>query len=150
MTRETIIYELEKYFDIKELVCDHIYAEWGQSSWRFLDTDYLHTLLVIRKDILVAPMYCNTISATQRGMRCNCCKLVKDKKSVYVSSHILGKAGDFTVSGMTAEQARQKIKANADLLPCNIRMERDVSWLHIDVIKQDGTTQKVYEFKDKK
>ena len=58
----------------------------------------------------------------------------------------VGKAGDFTITGMTAEQARQAIKKNASLLPCNIRMEKAVSWLHFDVLPQYEVTEKVYEF----
>jgi uncharacterized protein YcbK (DUF882 family) len=73
--------------------------------------------------------------------------LVKSKQSVYLSAHILGKAGDFTVSGMSAEEARQKIKASALMLPCNVRIEGGVSWLHIDTLPQSGITQKVYEFR---
>ena len=53
---------------------------------------------------------------------------------------------EFTVTGMTAEQARQKIKANANLLPCAIRIEKGVTWLHFDVRPQDGFIGKVYEF----
>ena len=75
------------------------------------------------------------------------CPMVKGKTAVYLSSHILGKAGDFTIQGMTAEQARQSIKNNAGLLPCNIRVEGGVTWLHFDVLPQAGITQKVYEFK---
>jgi hypothetical protein len=71
---------------------------------------------------------------------------VKDKQHVYLSSHIFGKAGDFTVKGLTAQQARSRIRQNAHLLPCNIRMEDGVSWLHFDVLPQFGVTQKVYEF----
>lgn len=147
MTRQQIITEVKKYFKIEELVCNHIYDKWKDVAWQFLDTDYLHALLVIRKDILKSPMTCNHDSAKQRGMRCNRCELVRHKPSVYLSAHILGKAGDFTVSRMTAEEARQKIKSNAHLLPCNIRIEGGVSWLHIDVLPQSGVTQKVYEFK---
>ena len=147
MNRNQIITEIEKYFSVKELVCNHTYAKWGENSWQFLDTDFLHTLLVIRRDILKSGMVCNDDNATQRGLRCNRCDLVKSKQSVYLSAHILGKAGDFTVSGMTAEQARQKIKASALMLPCNIRIEGGVSWLHIDVLPQSGITQKVYEFR---
>ena len=55
--------------------------------------------------------------------------------------------GDFTIQGRTAEQARQSIKNNAGLLPCNIRVEGGVTWLHFDVLPQAGITQKVYEFK---
>lgn len=149
MTRTEILSEVKKYFDIQELVCDHTLRRWGENAWQFLDTDFLHCLLIIRRDILRRPMFCNDhASGThQRGLRCNRCQIVSGKTTVYLSSHLLGKAGDFTISGMTAEQARQAIKANADLFPCNIRIEGGVSWLHFDVLPQSGITQKVYEFK---
>lgn len=146
MKRETILRNVRKFFDIDELVCNHTVAEWGDRAWQFLDTDYLHALLIIRRDILKTPMWCNSSALHQRGLRCNLCELVKNKKSVYLSAHILGKAGDFTVEGMTAEVARTLIKANAHLLPCNIRLEGGVSWLHIDVLPQEGVIAKVYEF----
>ena len=141
--------EIKKFFDIDELVCDHTKKKWGESAWQFLDTDYLHTLLIVRRDILDKPMYCNNHSAGsyQRGLRCNMCSLVKQKTACYLSQHIFGKAGDFTVKGMTAEDARTAIKKAANLLPVNIRMEKGVSWLHIDVMPQTGVTDKVYEFK---
>lgn len=147
MDRNKIIIELKKYFKASELVCNHIYDKWNDSAWQFLDTDYLHALLVIRRDILKAGMVCNNNAMKQRGMRCNRCEIVRHKPSVYISAHILGKGGDFSVTGMTAEQARQKIKANAHLLPCPIRIEEGVTWLHFDVRPQDGFVGKVYGFK---
>lgn len=146
MKRNEIITEIGKFFTIEELVCDHTLAKWGEKSWQFLDTAYLHNLLVIRRDILQLPMICNHDEAHQRGLRCNRCELVKDKSSVYLSSHVLGKAGDFTVQGITAQEARSRIRNNAHLLPYPLRMEGGVSWLHIDVLPQYGVTQKVYEF----
>lgn len=145
-TRDEIIRELHRYFQVRELVCDHTFSKWGERSWQFLDTDWLHSLLIIRRDILQAPMVCNDGAATQRGLRCNRCELVRGKDSVYLSSHILGKAGDFTVKGMTAQEARTRIKNNAHLLPCPIRMEGGVNWLHFDVLPQYGLDVKVYEF----
>ena len=148
MNREDIIRELHKYFQISELVCEHTYSRWGERAWQFLDTGFLHALLIIRRDILQAPMTCNHSSATQRGLRCNMCELVKEKKNNYLSSHILGKAGDFTVKGLTAQQARDRIKNNTHLLPCNIRMEDKVTWLHFDVLPQYGVNDKVYLFRE--
>lgn len=147
-SRDQIIRELHEYFQISELVCKHTHSKWGERSWQFLDTNYLECLLIIRRDILKRPMVCNTKTQNQRGLRCNCCKLVAEKKSVYLSSHILGKAGDFTVEGITAQDARSLIRNNANLLPCQIRMESNVSWLHFDVLTQFGINQKVYEFSD--
>ena len=146
MTRSEILTAIRPYFDIDELVCNHTFAKWGENAWQFLDTDFLHCLLVIRRDILKRPMWCNGSQKKQRGLRCNRCEMVRGKTSVYLSAHILGKAGDFSVTGMTAEAARDLIKKNADLLPCNIRIERGVSWLHFDVLPQYGITHKVYEF----
>ena len=145
-TRDDIIRELHKYFQIRELVCEHTHSEWGERAWQFLDTNYLACLLVIRRDILQQPMTCNHDEATQRGLRCNLCQIVKDKDKLYLSSHVLGKAGDFTVKGLTAQEARSRIRNNAHLLPCSIRMESGVSWLHFDVLPQFGINAKVYEF----
>lgn len=146
MNREEIIQQIKKYFSIQELVCDHTYAKWKDSAWQFLDTDFLHCLLVIRRDIFKRAMYCNNKHKHQRGLRCNRCDLVKSKNVPYLSAHVLGKAGDFDIAGLKAEEARNMIKANAHLLPCNIRIEGGVSWLHFDVLPQYGITQKVYEF----
>ena len=148
MTRDEIIKALHKYFQVRELVCEHTFSKWGERSWQFLDTNFLRCLLIIRRDILQVPMTCNHTGANQRGLRCNRCDLVKDKTSVYLSSHILGKAGDFTIQGMTAQEARSRIRNMANLLPCNIRMEGGVSWLHFDVLPQFGVDAKVYEFSE--
>lgn len=144
--RQNVIKQLSEFFSIKELVCSHVYNKYGNSSWDFLDTKFLHTLLIIRRDILSAPMICNNGSQTQRGLRCNMCNLVKQKTNLYLSAHILGKAGDFTVVGMTAEEARNRIKSHAHLLPYCVRLERGVSWLHIDVRDQTGAISKIFEF----
>lgn len=143
-TRNEILKEIKPFFDIDELVCDHTYKRFGQKAWDFLDTEYLHCLLVIRRDILRKPMWCNSSSQHQRGLRCNLCPLVKEKKVAYISAHIQGKAGDFTVQGMSAEEARKRIKEMADLLPYSIRLEAGVSWLHFDV--RNYTGNKVIEF----
>lgn len=146
MTRDEIIRQLKRYFQVSELVCGHTYAKWGERAWQFLDTAFLHNLLVIRRDILQLPMVCNHGAQLQRGLRCNRCDLVREKDSVYLSSHLLGKAGDFTVQGLTAQDARSRIRNAANLLPYPLRMEGGVSWLHFDVLPQYGITQKIYEF----
>lgn len=146
MNREQIIRELHRFFQVRELVCSHVFSKWGERSWQFLSTDYLHNLLVIRRDILQMPMVCNHDGAEQRGLRCNMCKMVKEKKAAYLSSHILGRAGDFSVQGLTAQEARSRIRTMQNLLPYPLRMEGGVSWLHIDTLPQFGITEKVYEF----
>lgn len=146
MSRSETITALKQYFKVKELVCPHTYQRYGENAWQFLSTCYLETLLVIREQILAAPMYCNTSNLNQRGLRCNLCPIVSNKQSLYLSAHILGKAGDFTVRGLTAEEASNKIIQNAHLLPYPIRMEKNVTWLHIDTLQQYNIAEKVYLF----
>lgn len=133
MSREEIIKELKKYFDIKELVCNHIYDRFGEQAWMFLNTSLLHTLLVLRTQIINLPMIVNTTTLKQRGMRCNMCELVKNKKQVYVSAHLTGNGVDFTCSTKNAEEIRNLIKNNQTMLPYSIRLEDGVNWVHLDV-----------------
>ena len=141
------------YFSVKELVCKHVYERYGENAAMFLDEKLIETLNVIREQILCAPMTVNNWHAggnfTQRGLRCNICELVKSKtdaRRLYLSAHMLGKAVDCNVEGMTAEEARRLIIAKQELLPYPIRLEDGVSWLHIDVYN-NGKGEKVYLFK---
>lgn len=150
MTRKEIIQQLKTYFSVADLVCDHTYAKFGAvKSWQFLHTELLHTILVLRTQILGVPMIVNYGSKHQRGLRCNICQLVKDKtvkNELYLSSHINGAAIDFDAKGLTAEQSRQRIKEKADLLPFPIRLEKAVGWVHIDVYDDPTTDAKIVEF----
>ena len=142
MTRTEIISSLKKYFKVKELVCPHVFQKHGERSWKFLVTIYLHTLLVLRRDILKVPLVCNTTTLTQRGLRCNLCDIVKEKTDadiVYLSAHHLGIGGDLSSPQMTAQEMRRKIQMNEDLLPYPIRLEDDVNWLHIDCYDEDNS-----------
>jgi len=140
MKRNEIITDLKKYFSISGLVCPDVYLKFGERGWQFFSTTYLHTLLVVRRDILKAPMVCNNYTKTggtfkQRGLRCNLCALVLEKTNagkIYLSAHTTGEAGDFDVAGMTAIQARLTIIENISQLPYPIRLEDGVSWLHLD------------------
>ncbi|MEX0595202.1 MAG: hypothetical protein WD512_01800, partial [Candidatus Paceibacterota bacterium] len=46
------------YFDIEELVCEHIYDQYGSFAWMFFDTKLLILLDTIR-DRLKKPVYIN-------------------------------------------------------------------------------------------
>ena len=59
MSRKEIIRELSDYFDIQELVGPIEYLKFGNNCWRYLRTELLHTILVVRRDILRVPMYVN-------------------------------------------------------------------------------------------
>lgn len=154
MDKKEIIKQLEPFFGIEELVCRHTYDKYGaNTSWQFLQKDFLHSLLIIRRDILGVPMTCNTWHSggnrNESGLRCNLCDIVKGKTlkgQIYNSAHVMGCAGDFIFSKITAEEARLEILSNKNKLPVNIRMEDGVSWLHFDTF-DPGRDIKVYNFK---
>lgn len=152
MTRKEVITALKPYFKIQELVCAHTYKAFGEKSWQFFDKEYLETLLILRRDIFKSPMTVNNWHAggtfSQRGFRCNICQLTRDKTiagKIYLTAHANGCATDSSVKGLTAAQARKKIKDNKALLPYNIRVEKSVSWLHTDIY-DSGSAGKYTEF----
>ena len=140
-SRQSVLRELKTFFKIQELVCSHVYNRFGENAWQFLDTDLLRFLLWVRlltdKPITVNN-YHSGGSYSQRGLRCNKCDLVATKTYAYVSAHILGKAVDMTVEDMDAEEVRSLIKENKSSLPCQLRLEEGVSWVHGDVRSSMG------------
>ena len=147
MERAGLLFEVQKFFELSELVCPHVLKRDGDKAWRYLHTDLLRVLLWLRVELLQVPLVCNTKTLKQRGFRCNCCELVKSKTeegTLYVSPHTLGMGVDLSSPSMTAEEMREKIKENAIFAPGNVRIEADVNWLHIDVLPQE---KRVYEFK---
>lgn len=152
MTRNELIDSLKNYFNIKELVCPHCYDKFNDKSWQFLSTEILSVLYTLRCEIFKCPIVINTWAMkgtlSQRGLRCNRCSLVKDKKSVYLSAHQLGKALDFNVEGYTTEEAYQKIKDNVDKFEYPIRLESNTTtWLHIDCYQPVDSEADLIEFK---
>lgn len=131
--------DVKKYFGIKELVCPHVYEVWGESAWQFLDDRMLANLVFIREGIgkpIVVNNWAKGGEYSQRGLRCNTCLLVIEKtdlRKVYLSAHIFGQAVDFHVAGMTAEEVRDWIVEHAEEMPYPLRLERDVTWVHMDV-----------------
>lgn len=149
MNRAEILMQVRQHFQANELVCKHTFARYGERSWQFLDTEALRVLLILRREVLRVPLVCNAGQHSQRGLRCNLCDLVKSKTlngSLYLSQHVLGRAFDLTAKTMTAEQMRRAIEANADKFPVPIRVEDDVTWLHVDVL-DGGSGKQVYRFK---
>lgn len=142
--------KVQDYFGIKELVCPHVYETWGERAWQFLDEKILANLLFIREGIgkpIVVNNWAMGGQYTQRGLRCNCCILCFEKtvlRKVYLTQHAFGKAVDFGVVGMEAEEVRLWIKTHASELPYPCRLEKDVSWVHLDVM--NNTDDKVLEF----
>ncbi len=146
MKEEEILAGIKQYFCIEELVSPVVYKIWGEKAWQFIDMRLLHTVLVIRRGLGVG-MNANNWKwggkFKQRGLRTTIgYKYYKyiTKSKLYLSAHVMGKAIDFDAKGMTADQVRDWIIENEDILPYKVRLERKVlktgktiTWVHLDV-----------------
>jgi len=139
-----------QYFSLDELVCPDVYNTYGEKAFMFFDIRLLIMLDTIR-DRIGKPIFINNWQIhgnySQRGLRCLRCDLVKVKclaGEMYESAHLLGKAADFEVQGLLAEEVRLWIVAKADWWPYHIRLEKGTEWVHLDVF--DQSEQKVYLF----
>ena len=88
--------DFKTYFTVKQLVCTHVLKKYSEAQiWSFFDKRILETLAVLRTEIINNPMVINTSDGafTQRGLRCNCCDLVRkqtNKNNPYLSAHVRG------------------------------------------------------------
>jgi hypothetical protein len=137
------------YFDIEEVVCLHVYNGYkdrpslngyGHFAWNFFDVRLLVTMETIRIAI-GKPIYINDYSVhgtfSQRGFRCILCDLMQvvyKLGKLFTDPHALGKALDFDVKGMTAQEVRDWLVTNQTILPYPIRLENNVEWVHLDVL----------------
>lgn len=158
MNRQEIEQRLRKYFHHHELVDRATYQRHGTDSWQFFDTDILLSLLILREGINlpfdVNNWYWGGIY-DERGLRTNICDIVYKKtikKRLYLSGHILGKAFDFKVKGMSSDKVRQWAVDHADLFPCNLQFEnvnsatgKTISWVHMDS-RYISSKPKIYLF----
>lgn len=127
-----------RHFILAELVCPHVFNKFGDVAWSFFDEKLLTTIDLLRDQL--GPIYVNDWDSkgefSQRGFRCILCQLVQNAVKngiLYVSPHMTGQAVDFEVDNMTAEKVRQWILSSQNILPYPIRLERNVSWIHLDV-----------------
>ena len=121
-----------KYFKIHELVPEELMTMPEEYLWKLFDEKLLRVIDRLR-EVIGKPITINTWKFggqfKWRGYRTNSCKIGAIK-----SPHKRGKALDFDVKGMSAEQVRQYIKSNEKLFPEISRMEKNVNWVHIDTI----------------
>ena len=137
-------------FKLQELVCPHVFEKYGETAWSFFDPRLLETIDFIRyrlSKIIIINNWHKNGQFSQRGLRCTRCELLRkaiDEGTLYASPHIFGQAVDFDVLGFTAQEVREILISDAAALPYHIRLEAEVSWVHLDV---RATDHKVYLFK---
>ena len=137
---------IKKYFDKQELLSKHVYNSGG--GYELLHHD-LQNLVVWIRETLNRPMFANNWAiggqSSQRGYRTNDDPVCKAQKFVPGSAHFMGKALDFDVKGMTAEQVRKWLFDNQEEAPVRFRVEKGVNWVHVDVMPHKAS-DKVYFF----
>lgn len=86
-----------EHFGIKELVSPVVYNRWGEQAWMFFDADILKDLDTIR-ETFGHPIIINNWSTggklKQCGLRSNMDDIVKNKQTLYLSAHTMGKGFD--------------------------------------------------------
>lgn len=156
MKDEKIYREIKKYFKIQEFVSPRVYKKYGETAWQFICPRLLHTLLIIRIAI-DKPITINNWHTggkfKQRGLRSNMGSIFysKFKKGrMYLSAHVMGRAVDFDVAGMTAPEVRDWLEMFEKELPYKIRLEnkmkgKQISWVHLDMFSNTANN-KIYRF----
>lgn len=134
-----------RYFSIKELVSPIVYNKWGEQSWMFFDEDVLKELDYIRETFgspIIINNWANGGSLKQCGLRSNMDELVKSKKTLYLSGHILSKA--FDLHSMYGYN--QKLFNHVYNLIKNKKLKKfkrlenfnnTKTWIHIDCLQSD-------------
>ena len=132
-----------KYFKIQELVSKKVYDKHGEQAWMFIDTKLIKVLDLLREHFNRPITVNNWLwggNLQQRGLRANKDELVANKKDYYISQHCLGKAVDFNVKGLSAQEVYDEILRNIEKFYLISRIEniKDTpTWVHIDVANVD-------------
>lgn len=125
-------YYTPKHFSIKEWVPPDLYTEMGDSAIVLLDDRILRTADAVR-DHFGVPVTINDWmrggSFKQRGLRT---EMVPG--GAKHGPHFYGRAFDCDVQGLTADQVRKEIlaNANADVFGLITGMEIGITWVHLD------------------
>lgn len=134
-----------RYFGIKELVSKIVYDKFGEGAWMFFDPDTLSDLDTIREanggSIIINNWY-NGGTLSQCGLRSNMDPLVKEKKTLYVSSHMMGKGFDLhdglgrnsRLFGIIENLIKQKKLKKFRRLE---NIKDTPTWVHVDEYQSD-------------
>lgn len=125
------IYRLNNFVP-QELVCPITFKRFGKNSIRYIDPRLISVLNVLRAEI-DEPMTVNNWhiggNFVGSGLRVH-----GSKHWSQFSAHSFGMAIDARGSEWDTEVVRRAIIDGDIVLPHPVRVELDVSWLHIDVM----------------
>jgi hypothetical protein len=127
-------YYKPEHFIIQELFDEQIINMYGNKCWSFIDSRLLYSIDQIRnyfnKKITINDWFWGG-QFSQRGFRTD----AKMNAQAPYSQHVCGRAVDFDVDGLSANDVRLAIitKKNTEQFQYITAMEKDVNWIHIDV-----------------
>lgn len=127
-------YKISENFYLDEVMHPEVYKKFGAKSRWFIDQRLVDIVQYIRTKT-GKPITINTWfdggRFKERGLR-----NPNTSTGAKYSQHKFGKALDFIVSGMSADEVREKILGEwkADLMGLGLTaIEAGVSWVHIDI-----------------
>jgi len=137
-----------KYFELHELVDRATYQKYGDKAWELFEPDSLIMLDDLRS-FFNAGITVNTWWGHPQGYQYRGYRPPDSKVGAPRSYHKRGMAFDCDVKGYTAADVRKIILENKDnpLLQKIMRMEADVTWLHIDRGSIPEGKERIYVFK---
>ena len=120
-----------KNFHVWEFVHSSVYDIYGTKSILFLDPKLIESIQDIR-DFFGKPIIVNNYRSggrlKNRGFR-----PPQSRVGAKYSQHKFGRAFDFHMIGMSAEELRREILKRPWKWPHIKRMENHVNWVHIDL-----------------
>ncbi len=126
-----------KHFKTQELVSERVYEERGEKALELLDSRILEVIDYLREQLgrsITVNSWLWDGPRSQSGLRDVGHYKTLDKYHSTYSQHKYGRAIDFLVKGMSAEDVRQYIYDHRDEGPLSYItfIEEDVSWVHVD------------------
>lgn len=134
---------IPKYFQIKELVPPETYnlVQGLPNPWIIFDERLLWTLDQIRS-LFGKPITVNNW-ATKGDLKYRCFRPQTYKSCALYSQHFYGRAVDFDVKGLSADQVRKEIiyrRKEEPAFQFINGLEINVPWVHIDLRNSEFTT----------
>ena len=135
------LYYIPKNFKTQEFVDKATYTKYGDASIWFIDARILITMDKIR-DYFGKPITVNNW-ASGKDREWSGLRTPKSPYYSQYSQHSFGRAVDFLVSGVSAQDVRNEIIKNPwhDAFKYITTLEDGVSWVHADMRAHDKTSK---------
>ena len=125
-----------KYFKVHELVPRAMYEKYGETAWRYVDTDLINAIDLLKEQFPKGTMTINNyVWGGERewsGLR-----TPDSPWYSFGSMHSFGKAVDIVFSKYSAGDVREYIFSNLEMFSGVKGIELGVSWVHLDTRNEE-------------